>query len=112
MKLHLKPKFWSWAGRVFPLTALLLLILLISFDATQALDYVLIGIATISGTIAFFWFWWVIDAIHNLNKFFTDSYARFGDIQDHLREIKRDVVEVKDNHKHDLDVIKKSKRKK
>lgn len=112
MRIKLKTAFWSWAGRILPLTALLLVILLVSFDAKQALDYLLIGIATVFGTIAFFWWWWVIDAIQNLNKFFTDSYDRFGDIQSHLREIKRDVGEVKENHRHELEEIKKSKRKK
>ncbi|MAV94278.1 MAG: hypothetical protein CMA31_01150 [Euryarchaeota archaeon] len=112
MQLNLKTKFWSWAGRVLPLTALLLVILLVTVDARAALDYLLIGIATVFGTVAFFWWWWVIDAIHNLNKFFTDSYDRFGDIQSHLREIKKDVGEVKQNHKLELEEIKKSKRKK
>lgn len=111
MQLNLKTKIWSWCGRILPLTALLLVVLLVAFDAKETLDYVLIGVATIFGTIAFFWWWWVIDAIHNLNKFFTESYDRFGDIQMYLHEIKKDVGEVKKNHSEELEFIRKSKTK-
>lgn len=111
MKINLSTKFWSWTGRVLPLTALLLVILLVTIDAQVTLDYLLIAIATTFGTIAFFWWWWVVDAIRNLNKFFTDSYDRFGDIQGHLREIKQDVHEVKSSHEFQLKELRKKSRK-
>jgi len=111
MKLNLSTRFWSWAGRILPLSALLIVILLVTMDAQEALDYLLIGIATIFGTIAFFWWWWVVDAIKNLNKFFNDSYNRFGDIQSHLREIKQDVSEVKQSHASQLQELRKNSRK-
>ena len=111
MIFNLTAKFWSWTGRVLPLTALLLVILLVTVDAREWFDYLLIIIATTFGTIAFFWWWWVIDGIRNLNRFFTDSYDRFGEIQGHLREIKRDVSEVKNNHESQLKELRKKSRK-
>ena len=111
MRIKLKTAFWSWAGRILPLTALLLVILLVSFDATQALDYLLIGIATVFGTIAFFWWWWVIDAIRNLNRFFTESLERFTDMQTNLRQIKQDISKVKTGHAEELNLIRQTKTK-
>jgi hypothetical protein len=111
MKLNLSARLWSWTGRILPLTALLLVILLVTVDAREWLDYLLIAIATTFGTIAFFWWWWVVDAIRNLNKFFTESYDRFGEIQGHLREIKKDVHEVKASHETQLKALRKKSRK-
>ena len=111
MKLNIDAKIWSWLGRILPLTGLLAVILIVKVDVQGWLDYLLIIMALTFGTVAFFWWWWVIDAIKNLNKFFTESYERFSDMQENLRDIKKDIARVKTGHAEELELIRKSKTK-
>jgi len=110
-KVDIDAKVWTWLGRILPLTALLSIILILKIDIQGWLDYLLVTIAITFGTVAFFWWWWVIDAIKNLNNFFTDSYDRFADMQQNLRDIKKDVSKVKIGHAEELKLIRESKTK-
>ena len=68
-------KTYVWLGRVLPLTALLGLLLSLHFKLDSITEIIQIAVAVIFGSIAFSWWWWVVDAISNQNKFFNESYA-------------------------------------
>lgn len=79
---------WIWAGRVLPMTALLLTGIFYAFDIKTAIDYLMVGVAGTFGTIAFTWWWWVVYAIKHVLWAINDSKERFDHLIIELRETK------------------------
>jgi len=103
-------RFYVWVGRVLPLTALLGLLLSLHFNLDSVTEILQMSIAVIFGTIAFTWWWWVVDAISNQNKFFSESYDRFTEMQENLRDIKIDISRVQKLHVDELELLSKQRK--
>lgn len=99
-----------WIGRVLPLTALLGILLGLHFELDTFVEMLQMSIAVIFGTIAFIWWWWVVDAIRNQNKFFNESYDRFTEMQQNLKEIKTDISRVQKLHVDELELLSKQRK--
>ena len=96
-----------WIGRVLPLTALLGILLGLHFELDTFVQFLKASIALTFGTIAFIWWWWVVDAIRNQNKFFNESYERFSDMHKNLIAIKTDISRVQNLHIEELKLLRK-----
>ena len=64
-KLENQLNFWNWVGRIAPLVALVIVIFLITFQFNTLLDYTIGFISIAFACIAFIWWWWVIQTIHD-----------------------------------------------
>ena len=84
-------KFWYWAGRILPLTALALICFVLAFGTDTWLDYVLCGIAVIFATFAFTWWWWILDTVKKLYNLLQSAQDRFSEVIIELRDIKKDL---------------------
>ena len=68
LKLNIKRQvgLWAWIGRVAPLSALLVLCLILYYDIDTWLKTVLVLIGIIFSITAFTWWWWVIYAVRDI----------------------------------------------
>ena len=83
---------WTWLGRVAPLTALLVIGLILFFDIDTWLETVLTLIALLFSITAFTWWWWVIYAVRDIFKMLNRANKRFEEV---LMEIKAIQVETR-----------------
>ena len=82
---------WSWLGRVAPLTALLVVAIMLFFDLDTWLEGVLMCIALLFSITAFTWWWWVIYAVRDIFKMLNRANKQFSTV---LNEIKTLRVET------------------
>lgn len=94
IKLNLDKQvtIWSWLGRVAPLTALLIVGILLFFDVDTWIESVLTLIALLFSVTAFTWWWWVIYAVRDIFKMLNRANKRFEEV---LKEIKTLRVETR-----------------
>lgn len=90
MKLERQVTTWAWIGRVAPLTALLALGIVLIFDVSGWVEYLVTAVAILFGLVAFVWWWWVIYAVKDLNSMLQEANNKFGNIIAELKEIKEE----------------------
>jgi len=91
MKLLKQVQFWNWAGKVLPMIALMALCLVLVFDMTSVKEIVISVIAVVFGSIAFTWWWWVLDTVKELFNLLKGAHQRFDTIIEDIQEIKSEV---------------------
>jgi hypothetical protein len=87
---------WTWAGRVAPLTALFMLCIVLVFDFTTWVHYLVSAIALTFAITAFTWWWWVIYAVKDIFKLLNDANKRFSEVLAELKSIRKDYIKKKD----------------
>jgi len=87
---------WVWLGRLAPLTALLILCIVLVFDLNNWLHYVLMTVGISFAITAFTWWWWVIYAVKDIFKLLNDANKRFADVLEELKSIKKEYISRKD----------------
>ena len=92
-KLNIKKQvgLWSWIGRVAPLSALLVLSLILYYDIDTWLKTVLVLIGLIFSITAFTWWWWVIGAVKALTDLLTSAQTRFGEVLTEIKDLRKDM---------------------
>lgn len=99
----IKTSTWETAGRVLPMTALLVIGILWLVRPAVWIDYFLILVASVFGTTAFVWWWWVVAKIDELNFTIKNSEREFKLILKAIVETKtilsKRAEEVKKDHK-------------
>ena len=83
--------FWSWVGKVAPLTALTILSLVVFFDFDTYTDYFIGFVALSFAVVAFTWWWWVIYAVRDLNKLLERTTEKFEHVIDEIKKLKKDL---------------------
>ena len=96
LKLEKSVKHWIWIGRIAPLTALVLLLLSLSFEPTGVTSYIIIGICITFAITAFAWWWWVIHAVKDIFNLLGEANKRFAEVIKELKQIKQDYFKKKD----------------
>ena len=81
---------WEWLGRVAPLTALMILCIVLAFDFTSWIDYFVSAISLLFAITAFTWWWWVIYAVKELNQLLSTTTERFDQVIKDIRSLKED----------------------
>lgn len=97
-------KFWYWAGRVLPLTAVavLLFALVFGFDTYQKI--IVCGIAIVFATFAFTWWWWVLDTVKRLYAMLNTAQDRFNEVINELKTLRADINDSdRERNKSDKD---------
>lgn len=101
MKINLEKhvKLWYWAGRILPLSALVILAVELTFDLNSLVDYTLCAIGVIFAIFAFTWWWWILDTVKKLFVMLQLAQDRFAEVIDELSEIKSEVRNNDSNRK-------------
>ena len=98
----LSPNFWIWAGKVLPMSALLIIGILWVVRPNEWFEHFLIFVASSFGTIAFIWWWWVIEEVQKLNENIEQSRKEFRNISNLIIETKnilsKRAEELKKDH--------------
>jgi len=94
LKTDQQVNFWSWIGKVAPLTALVGLILALTFDVDTWVDWIVCGIALSFAIVAFTWWWWVIYAVKDLFNLLTNTNKQFEKILTDIKEVKDDIKQL------------------
>jgi hypothetical protein len=87
---------WVWLGRVAPLTALLMLGIVLIFDFTSWLHYLIMSIGITFAITAFTWWWWVIYAVKDIFRLLNDANVRFGEVLQELKAIRKEYIKKDD----------------
>ena len=92
-KLNIKKQvgLWAWLGRVAPLSALVILCLVLFYDINTWLETVLLFIAVVFSITAFTWWWWVIYAVRELNKMLDRTTEKFEVVIKEIKDLKKDI---------------------
>lgn len=85
-----------WLGRLAPLTALLILCVVLVFDLNTWLHLVLMTIGISFAITAFTWWWWVIYAVKDIFRLLNDANVRFGEVLQELKAIKKEYIKKDD----------------
>lgn len=86
---------WVWLGRVAPLTALMILCIVLAFDFTSWVSYLVSAIALLFAITAFTWWWWVIYAVRDIFKLLNSANKRFAEVLNELKTIKKEYLKKK-----------------
>jgi hypothetical protein len=92
-------KLWHWAGRILPLSALVILAVELAFDLDSVIDYTLCAIGVIFAMFAFTWWWWILDTVRKLFVMLQTAQDRFTEVIEELNEIKSEVKNNDSNRK-------------
>ena len=95
-KLKKSVKYWVWLGRLAPLTALMLLLIAITFEMSTFTSWLVLGICILFAITAFAWWWWVIFAVKDIFNLLQDANKRFKEVLAELKQIKKDYSKRKD----------------
>ena len=87
---------WVWLGRVAPLTALVLLCIVLVFDFTSWVHYLVSAIGITFAITAFTWWWWVIYAVKDIFKLLNNANKRFAEVLDELKTIRKEYIKKND----------------
>jgi hypothetical protein len=90
---------WEWLGRVAPLTALMILCIILAFDFTSWISYLVSAIALLFAITAFTWWWWVIYAVKDIFRLLNSANKRFAEVLVELKNIKKDTIKIKKRKK-------------
>ena len=85
-----------WLGRLAPLTALLILCVVLVFDLNTWLHLVLMTIGISFAITAFTWWWWVIYAVKDIFRLLNDANVRFGEVLQELKAIRKEYIKKDD----------------
>lgn len=86
---------WTWLGRVAPLTALMILCIVLVTDFTSWIQYIVSAIALLFAITAFTWWWWVIYAVKDIFRLLNSANKRFGEVLIELKTIKKEYLKKK-----------------
>lgn len=101
-------KFWYWAGRVLPLTALAILLFSYTLGLETLQNIIICIILVLFGTFAFTWWWWVLDTVKKLYAMLESAQEKFAEVMSELRGLKE---EIKDDSHRKRDQSQKNKSK-
>lgn len=93
-------KFWYWAGRVLPLTALSILIFSYAFGLDSWRNVITCIILVLFGTFAFTWWWWVLDTVKKLYSMLESAQDRFIEVMQELKGLKEDIKDDSDRKRN------------
>ena len=86
---------WTWLGRVGPLTALMILCIVLVTDFTSWIQYLVSAIALLFAITAFTWWWWVLYAVKDIFTLLNSANKRFGEVLIELKSIKTEYLKKK-----------------
>jgi hypothetical protein len=86
---------WTWLGRVGPLTALMILCIVLVTDFSSWIQYIVSAIALLFAITAFTWWWWVIYAVKDIFRLLNSANKRFGEVLIELKTIKKEYLKKK-----------------
>lgn len=95
LNLDQQVTLWTWLGRVAPLTALLVIGLILFFDIDTWLEIVLTLIALLFSITAFTWWWWVIYAVRDIFKMLSRANKRFEEVLLEIKTLRIETRKVK-----------------
>jgi hypothetical protein len=82
---------WSWAARILPTVALLIVGICHFFGFNDLRD-ILINISLISfAIIAVIWWWWALDKIITTIKYLRSTQDKFQTVMEELKKFRRDI---------------------
>tara|TARA_B100000927_G_scaffold232217_1_gene192274 strand:- start:2027 stop:2353 length:327 start_codon:yes stop_codon:yes gene_type:complete len=101
LKLNIKRQvgLWAWIGRVAPLSALLVLSLILYYDIDTWLKTVLVIIGIIFSITAFTWWWWVIYAVRDIFTMLNRANKKFEEVLVEIKKIKLESTKLKKRKK-------------
>ena len=101
LKLNIKRQvgLWAWIGRVAPLSALLVLCLILYYDIDTWLKTVLVLIGIIFSITAFTWWWWVIYAVRDIFTMLNRANKKFEEVLVEIKKIKLESTKPKKRKK-------------
>ena len=101
LKLNIKRQvgLWAWIGRVAPLSALLVLCLILYYDIDTWLKTVLVLIGIIFSITAFTWSWWVIYAVRDIFTMLNRANKKFEEVLVEIKKIKLESTKLKKRKK-------------
>ena len=100
-KLNIKKQvgLWAWLGRVVPLSALVILCLVLFYDINTWLETVLLFIAVVNQITAFTWWWWVIYAVKDIFTMLNRANKKFEEVLFEIKKIKIETNKLKKRKK-------------
>lgn len=100
-KLNIKKQvgLWAWIGRVAPLSALMVLCLVMFYDIDTWLDTVLLFVAISFSITAFAWWWWVIYAVRDIFTMLSSANKKFEQVILEIKKIKIETNKLKKKRK-------------
>lgn len=100
-KLNIKKQvgLWAWIGRVAPLSALMVLCLVMFYDIDTLLDTVLLFVAVSFSITAFAWWWWVIYAVRDIFTMLSRANKKFEEVILEIKKIKIETNKLKAKRK-------------
>ena len=100
-KLNIKKQvgLWAWIGRVAPLSALLVLCLVVYYDIDTWLKTALVLIGIVFSITAFTWWWWVIYAVRDIFTMLTKANKKFEEVLFEIKKIKLETSKLKKRKK-------------
>lgn len=101
LKLNIKKQvgLWAWLGRVGPLSALMVLCLVLFYDVDTWLETLLLCIAVIFSITAFTWWWWVIYAVKDIFTMLNRANRKFEQVLLEIKKIKVETTKLKKRKK-------------
>ena len=90
---------WVWLGRVAPLTALMILCIVLAFDFTSWVSYLVSAIALLFAITAFTWWWWVIYAVKDIFTMLNRANKKFEEVLFEIKKIKIETNKLKKRKK-------------
>ena len=101
LKLNIKRQvgLWAWIGRVAPLSALLVLCLILYYDIDTWLKTVLVLMGIIFSITAFTWWWWVIYAVRDIFTMLNRANKKFEEVLVEIKKIKLESTKLKKRKK-------------
>ena len=100
-KLNIKKQvtLWAWIGRVAPLSALMVLCLVLFYEINTWLEAALIFIALSFSITAFIWWWWVIYAVRDIFTMLNSANKKFEQVLFEIKNIKMETQKLKKRKK-------------
>jgi hypothetical protein len=90
-------RIWDWAGRILPMFALAIVLVLHFAKQHSLKDTALDAILIVFLTICFIWWYWAIKKIVLSTNYLKETYIKFKEISNELRNIKKDIKQDDSN---------------
>ena len=84
-------RIWDWVGRILPMFALAIVLVLHFVKQHGLRDIALDAILIVFLTICFIWWYWAIMKIVASTKYLKNTYLKFKELSNELRNIKKDI---------------------
>jgi len=90
-------RIWDWVGRILPMVALVTVLVLHVGEQHSLKEIVLDAILVVFLTICFIWWYWAIKKIVLSTNYLKETYIKFKEISNELRNIKKDIKQDDSN---------------